>query len=41
MKKMDDSGMGIRQDITGTRPESVLSGRTLEEIRENEIEKEK
>ena len=37
LSKMDDIGAGVRQDITGTRPESVLSGRTLEEVRAQEL----
>jgi DNA ligase D-like protein (predicted 3'-phosphoesterase) len=35
LSKMDDIGAGIRRDITGTMPESVVSGHTLEEITES------
>jgi len=36
--KMDDDGADARRNPTSTEPESVLSGRTLDEIREKEAD---
>lgn len=36
LKKMDDEGADARRNPTSTEPESVLSGRTLDEVRDEE-----